>query len=117
MSDLGFETTLEKVKRDREAHQQRRRDELDALFAEWLERRARSERGIEDDEEANANVTEIDRLALRITSEHSVDNHMIWRKFEVLEHAICANGDGTEWTDNREIMMLAGIKADLIGRL
>jgi hypothetical protein len=32
---------------------------------------------------------------------------------EVLEHYLGAS-DGTAWSDNREVVMLAGIKADLL---
>jgi hypothetical protein len=37
---------------------------------------------------------------------------LFW-KIEVLERALCYDGDGCHWTDSREIRMLAGIKADL----
>ena len=38
---------------------------------------------------------------------------MIMRKIEVLEHYLGSDG-GTAFNDNREIIMLAGIKADLL---
>jgi hypothetical protein len=38
---------------------------------------------------------------------------LFW-KIEVLERALCYDGDGCHWTDSREIRMLAGIKADLM---
>jgi hypothetical protein len=35
-------------------------------------------------------------------------------EIEVLEYYILAGGSGSSWTDQREIVMLAGIKADLL---
>jgi hypothetical protein len=40
---------------------------------------------------------------------------MISQKIDALEHYMTPGGDGGHWTDNREIMMLGGIKADLLG--
>jgi hypothetical protein len=39
---------------------------------------------------------------------------MVWDKLEILEHYLSCGGDGANWTDTRELVMLAGIKADLI---
>jgi len=39
---------------------------------------------------------------------------MIWDKFEVLRALSLRRRDGTNWTDNRLVVMLAGIKADPI---
>ncbi len=38
---------------------------------------------------------------------------MVLPKLEVLEHYLGADG-GTSYIDNREVVMLAGIKADLL---
>jgi hypothetical protein len=37
---------------------------------------------------------------------------IVFRKIEILEDAL--SEEGTNWTDNREVVMLAGIKADLL---
>jgi len=37
----------------------------------------------------------------------------IWQKIEILEHYLAADGSGTIYADNREIVMLASVKADL----
>jgi hypothetical protein len=39
---------------------------------------------------------------------------MIWRKWEVLDEWASADGDPSDWTDNRVIMALGVIKADII---
>ena len=39
---------------------------------------------------------------------------MIMRKLEVLEHYLGFSDDGTSRIDNREVVMLAGVKADLL---
>jgi hypothetical protein len=52
-------------------------------------------------------------LARLITTTPAVLPWMILRKIEVLEYYLGAS-DGTAWNDNREVVMLAGIKADLL---
>jgi hypothetical protein len=47
-----------------------------------------------------------------ITTTPAICPWMIFNKLEVLEHYLGADG-GTNWVDNRELVMLAGIKADL----
>jgi len=54
-----------------------------------------------------------DELARLITTTPAVFPWMIMWKLEVLEHYL-GWADGTNWTDNREVVMLAGIKADLL---
>ena len=105
----------EKIKQEQEERTRAKRDRFDALFAEWLTNRAeymqpdvdwagRDEQGHGDRE---------DELARLITATPAVYPWMIFRKLEVLEYYMGSQG-GTSWTDNREVAMLAGIKADLL---
>ena len=48
-----------------------------------------------------------------ITTTPSVLAWMIFQKVEVLEYYLTHTDGGTAWNDNREFVMLAGIKADL----
>jgi hypothetical protein len=91
------------------------RERWDVLFAEWLENRALYMRTDADwdgrDEFAHGDrETELARL---IVTTPAVYGWMVLRKIEVLEHYLGAEGE-TSWTDNREVVMLAAIKADLL---
>jgi hypothetical protein len=92
------------------------RDALQALYTEWLSLRAvdhdPSQPG--DDAKDSARMERQTELARLITITPAVLGWQIFQKLEVLEHYLCAAGEGTEWSDNRELVMLAGIKADLI---
>jgi hypothetical protein len=52
-------------------------------------------------------------LARLVTTTPAELPSRIFQKIEVLEHYLGADGEGTNWTDNRELVMLAGIKVDL----
>jgi hypothetical protein len=54
-----------------------------------------------------------EELARMITTTPAIYPWMIFNKLEVLEHYLGVN-EGTNWIDNRELVMLAGIKADLL---
>jgi hypothetical protein len=60
-----------------------------------------------------AHAERADELARLITTTPAVYPWMILQKIEVLEHYLGVEG-GTNFRDNREIVMLAGIKADLL---
>ncbi len=92
---------------------------FEALFSEWL--RTRAEHGnpaerdrFEDEDYGVRNMDQEAELARRITTTPSPLAWMVWDKLEVLEHYLSCGGDGTNWTDTRELVVLAGIKADLI---
>ena len=51
-----------------------------------------------------------DAARLAITT-HAPLPWMVWQKIQILEDALHGTGD-CEWTDNRQVWMLAGIKAD-----
>ena len=104
-----------KFELDREARELADRLAFNAVFAEWLSNRATSTNppdGWEDDV-ANAHTRREFELARLITCTPAVLPWMIFCKLEVLEHYL-GGDDGTNWTDNREVVMLAGIKADLL---
>jgi hypothetical protein len=105
----------QEIRRESEERTRAKRLSFDALFAEWLTKRA---------EEMRLNMDESDRdedfkqdregeLARLITMTPAVHPWMIFSKLEVLEYYLGSEG-GTRWTDNREVAMLAGIKADLL---
>jgi hypothetical protein len=103
---------------DSEAEEKRRRqrDAWDALFAEWLTNRAQYINPTACDWSSRDEIAHgerLDELARLITTTPAILPWMILRKIEVLEYYLGSDG-GTGWNDNREITMLAGIKADLL---
>ena len=95
----------EEIAREKQA----RRDQFDALFAKWLSNRAEY---IQPDCELtcadeNSHFEREEELARLITTMPAVYPWMIFRKFEVLEHQMVR-------ADSRELVLLAGIKADLL---
>ena len=100
---------------EREARELADRLAFDAVFAEWLSNRATSMSppGEWEDDVANAHTKREYELARLVTCTPAVLPWMIFCKLEVLEHYL-GGDDGTNWTDNREIVMFAGIKADLL---
>lgn len=85
------------------------------LFVEWLHALAAEERlpHAKEEELHKANGKRVHELAMLVTTTPAPLPWMVWRKFQILECYMNYNGDGTAWRDNREIVMLAGIKADL----
>jgi hypothetical protein len=107
---------LKHLKAENEEAQQVAINAFLMLFADWLAARADEERPHDDeaDDELNdARGRRVKQLARLITTTPAPTKWAIWQKLEILEHYLIANGDGTSWTDNREFVMLAGIKADL----
>jgi hypothetical protein len=90
-------------------------DSFNALYAEWLHNRARYQepdlKWSQTEEDAHSE-REIE-LARLITTTPAVLPWMVFMKLEVLEYYLTQTEGGTAWTDNREYVMLAGIKADL----
>ena len=91
-------------------------DAFMTMFAKWLKGRADAASPREDrtDDEAEADTVRDEELARRITTTPATMPFEIWHKFEVLEHYLNYYGEPTTWADNREVVMLAGIKADLL---
>ena len=110
---LAKNARYEALEQERKAKQLADRNRFEALFAEWLENRAVFLRYNGDgslNEQRHGDRE--DELARLITTTPSVLPWMIFYKLEVLEHYL--GHDGTGWADNREVVMLAGIKADLL---
>lgn len=118
--------TAEQVRQARERVEAKEREELlerrlafSALFSEWLRNRAAVDNPaeadlFENDDYALKHGDRETELAFLVTTTPAPLAWMIWQKFEVLEHYLCGNGEGTSWTGSRELVMLASIKADLI---
>ena len=114
MSANSPETVAEQMRREERERLQQKRHEWELLFAEWLNNRGKVATGdSQSDEEMQAELERRDELARLITTTPAVFPWMIMHKLEVLEHYL-GWADGTNWTDNREVAMLAGIKADLL---
>jgi hypothetical protein len=94
-------------------------DAFMTMFANWLKLRAdiASPRQDRTDDEAEADTIRDEELARRITTTPVTMPYEVWHKFEVLEHYLTYYGESTSWSDNREVVMLAGIKADLLALL
>lgn len=104
-----------RIEQERRERQHTKGDQFRAVYSEWLRLRAEDHDPRNDgqgDEVDRERSDRIDELARKIVSTPSVFPYMIFLKFEVLEIAL-GGDDGTAWNDNRELMMLAGIKADL----
>ncbi|MEH3117096.1 MAG: hypothetical protein PGN25_05665 [Methylorubrum populi] len=97
---------------ERKARKDAAYDRFTALFAEWLRSRAQSLLGVDDEEIPFTHSDREDELARLITTTPAAVPWMVLYKLQVLEHYL--GDDGTNWTDNRELVMLAGIRADLL---
>ena len=107
---------MSKYEAERLARRNAQRDKFRAYVAEWLELRAQASSPAHDDTEdavADVRLGRQDELARLITTTPAVLPWMIFQKWEVLEHCL-GDPDGSEWPDNRQVVMLAGIKADLL---
>ena len=104
------------IETEAKARQDAQRDIFRTYLAEWHTLRGRMiDPRFEDDgdEAATARSDRSDELARLITTTPAALAWMIFEKLEVLEHYL-GDPDVSGWTDNREIVMLAGIKADLM---
>ena len=88
-------------------------------LAQWLELRGQLARfnltePKDDDDERHDELTQRleDAARLAITT-HVPLPWMVWQKIQILEDALHGTGE-CEWTDNRQVWMLASIKADLM---
>jgi hypothetical protein len=112
-----IDASVARIRRENKERDRQRRTYFDALCAEWLENRATYMRpeidfGARGEWEHGEREDELARL---ITTFPAVYDWMIFKKIEVLEYYLASTATGgTGWTDNREIVMLAGIKADLL---
>lgn len=85
-----------------------------ALYAEWLTNRARYQTDPNwTNETENRHCDREEELARLITTTPCTSAYEIFQKIEVLEYYMTGCEGGSSWADNREFVMLAGIKADL----
>ncbi len=92
------------------------RDEFELLYSKWLTARAAvADPDLpEDDESAHDRVDQCDAAARALLMPPAVLPWMVWHKWEVLDEWASADGDPSDWTDNRVIMALGVIKADIM---
>ena len=87
------------------------------LHADWLRARADQvspyDEDRDDDEQYRERTARLQECTRNLMLEPATQPWMIWDKITVLEHFL--HGDGScEWTDNRQVWLLAAIKADLM---
>lgn len=105
-----------RIEAESKARRDAQRDTFLRYLSEWHVLRGQSEDPAGDDETdevATARADRVDELARLITTTPAALPYLVFDKIEVLENAL-GGCDGTAWSDNREIVMLAGIKADLL---
>jgi hypothetical protein len=108
---------MRRIQQEDEDRTRKLRNQWDELYAEWLINRGQAQSSVSDDWADDRSREHSDReneLARLITTTPAVYPWMIMFKLEVLEHYLGFPDDGTSWIDNREVVMLAGIKADLL---
>lgn len=91
-------------------------DEFNRLYSKWLKARAAlADPDLpEDDELGNEAQDRCDAAARALLMAPAVLPWIIWKKWEVLEEWASADGDPSDWTDNRVVMALGVIKADIM---
>lgn len=88
-------------------------DRFENLFAEWLRARA-GQISEPDDDVATELCARESQLAREITATPAVFTWQVGRKLEILEHYLGDIEEGCNWTDNRQLVILASIKADIM---
>lgn len=108
------EAAAERIVEESEARNRQRVAEFYDRYAEWLSNRGEIAKfaSEDSDEQTAARFDRDAELTRWITATPAPAPWFIFYKIEVLEHAL--GNDGTNWIDNREVVMLAGIKADLL---
>lgn len=85
-----------------------------SLYADWLAARAQVaavEAGADDDDEEGDRDGD---LARAIMATPAADARDVFRKLSVLEFYMTFGNEPTMWSDSREVLLLASIKADLL---
>jgi hypothetical protein len=117
MSDAA-ETAVALLHRRHEERDRQKRRRFNQAYAAWLRHRAAGfdfDPDVErSDEETSEYVDRTEKLMRRIVMMPATEGWMIFRKLEVLEDTLAGDGDGTGWSDNREVAMVGAIKADLL---
>lgn len=90
------------------------RNTIPSLYAQWLAARAQVaavEAGADDDDEEGDRDGD---LARAIMATPAADARDVFRKIGILEHYMTFDNEPTLWSDSREVLLLASIKADLL---
>jgi len=116
-TDNRRQASRDEILRDVECKAEQERlaksDHFSSLYSEWLGCRSKLSAHLDDDTARILGDRE-DDLARLITTTPAVSSWQVLRKVAVLEHYLSG---GETWDDNRLIVYLAGIKADLLNRL
>jgi hypothetical protein len=90
--------------------------EFERLYSRWLAARATvADPDLpEDDESGHEAIDRRDAAARALLMAPAVLPWMVWQKWEVLDYWVSADDDTPDWTDNRIIMALGVIKADIV---
>ena len=93
-----------------------RREHFDRLYAAWLNARAIEADASKDDtdEVSDSRTDATDEAARQLLAMPAFLDWMIWKKWEVLELYIGTDAADGGHTDNRTVMALGCIKADLL---
>jgi hypothetical protein len=93
-----------------------RREHFDRLYFRWLEARASlaNPAGDNSDDVMDAKQDDVDEAGRQLLSAPAVLNWMVWMKWEVLEFCINQDTMDGKHIDNRSVVALATIKADLM---
>lgn len=87
---------------------------IPSLYAEWLSARAAVaavEAGADDNDEEGDHDGAIARAIMATPAGDARD---VFRKLSILEHYMTFDNEPTLWSDSREVLLLASIKADLL---
>jgi hypothetical protein len=99
-----------------ELDQLAKRDHFDRLYFRWLEARASlaNPAGDDSDNVMDGKQDAVDEAGRQLLTAPAFLNWMVWRKWQVLE--FCLNQDVMDGKhiDNRTVVALASIKADLV---
>lgn len=121
MAAKQYNSTAREIEIDRQIEKNREElvnaamERFEARFAEWLSTRSEALNpypSVSDERWRQLRNRE-EELARLITTTPADAGWMILKKLEIIEYYL-GGDDGTAWIDNREIVMIAGVKADLL---
>ena len=91
-------------------------NQFDRLYSHWLRARAamwNPDSG-RSEEECSAEINAVDEAARMLLATPVFDDEMFWKKWDVFEALVAEDAIDGAATDNRAVMALGCIKADLI---
>jgi hypothetical protein len=93
-----------------EAEQRDNESRWGKLYGEWLRQRATYAEGPVSDEESDRIADREAELVREMIATPSPSSHDVLRKIDVLQHYMDIGGN---WTDHRDTLLLASIRADV----